>query len=130
MPIASSASGGSALAGEGEAGERGQDADPLAAEFAAIDGVLARSEAVITDVRSARQRGERQKDPLVYDLDSDEAERRGEWRVVLAETEDLPPVLRAIVVLDAWNALQVLQHARCLRYPSTGPLGSVLFLVR
>lgn len=110
MPAALPASGGFASAGEGEAVELGQS-DPLAAELAAIDAVLARAEAVITDVRSANRRGDREKDPLVYDLDSDEDERLDEWRVVLAETEDLPPVLRAIVVLDAWNTLQVLQHA-------------------
>lgn len=104
------ASGGIVSVREGEGGEMNQD-DPLAAELAAIDAVLARSEAVITDVRSAGQRGEREKDPLVYDLDWDEDERLDEWRVVLTETEDLPPVLRAIVLLDAWNALQVLQHA-------------------
>lgn len=28
-----------------------------------------------------------------------------------AATEGLPPVLRAIIALDAWNELQVLQHA-------------------
>lgn len=89
---------------KGEGGEKDED-DPLAAEMAAIDAVLARSEAVITDVRSAGRRGDREKDPLVYDLDWDEDERLNEWRVVLAGTEDLPPVLRAIVVLDAWNAL-------------------------
>lgn len=85
--------------------------DPLAAELEAIDAVLARSEAVITDVRSAGRRGDREMDPLVYDLDWDEDERLDEWRVVLADTESLPPVLRAIVILDAWNTLQVLQHA-------------------
>ena len=85
--------------------------DPLAAELAVIDAALARSEAVIADVRSASRRGEREKDPLVYDLDWDEDERLDEWRAVLAETEDLPPVLRAIVLLDAWNTLQVLEHA-------------------
>lgn len=110
MPAASAASRRLVSAGEGEGGEVGQD-DPLAAELAAIDAVLARSEAVITDVRSARQRSDREKDPLVYDLDWDEDERLDEWRVVLTETEDLPPALRAIVLLDAWNALQVLQHA-------------------
>jgi hypothetical protein len=99
-----------AAAGAGEADELSQE-DPLAAELAAIDAVLARSEAAITDVRSASRRGDRGKDPLVYDLNWDEDERLDEWRAVLAETEDLPPVLRAIVVLDAWNALQVLQHA-------------------
>ena len=99
-----------AVDGAGEAGNLTLE-EPLAAELAAIDAVLARSEAVITDLRSVSRRGEREKDPLVYDLDWDEDERLDEWRAVLAETEDLPPVLRAIVVLDAWNALQVLQHA-------------------
>lgn len=110
MPAASSMSWGPRPVGEGEGGEMGED-DTLAAELAAIDAVLARSEAVITDVRSAGRRGEREKDPLVYELDWDEDERLDEWRVVLADTEDLPPVLRAIVLLDAWNTLQVLQHA-------------------
>lgn len=110
VPAASQVSGSSVSAGEGEAGEMGLD-DPLAAELAAIDAVLARSEAIITDVRSADRRGEREKDPLVYDLDWDEDGRLDEWRVVLGETDDLPPVLRAIVLVDAWNALQVPQHA-------------------
>ena len=81
--------------------------DPLAAEIAPINAALVRSEAVITDMRSASRRGEREKDPLVYDLDWDEDERLDEWRLVVAETEDMPPVLRAIVLLDAWNVLQV-----------------------
>jgi hypothetical protein len=102
--------GGSVSNEEGEAGELGP-ADPLAAELAAIDAVLARSDATISDVRSASRRDDRERDPLVYDLDWDEDERLDEWRVVLTETENMPPVLRAIVVLDAWNALQVLQHA-------------------
>ena len=107
--VGAPASGGDVSAGGGEGGEMCQD-EPLAAELAAIDAVLARSEAVITDVRSARRRDDREKDPLVYDLDWDEDERLDQWRAVLAETEDLPPVLRAIVLLDAWNTLQVLQH--------------------
>ncbi|MCO5153993.1 MULTISPECIES: RHE_PE00001 family protein [unclassified Shinella] len=81
------------------------------AEFAAIDAVLARSEAAIEQAKTLGRAGTREKDPLVYDLDWDEDERMEEWRVVLAETKGLPPVLQEIIALDAWNYLQVLQHA-------------------
>jgi len=55
--------------------------------------------------------GAAEKDPLVYDLDWDEDARLDEWRGVLRQVENLPAVLQAIVVLDAWNELSVLQHA-------------------
>jgi hypothetical protein len=91
----------------GNAGGKGTDAsDPFAAELAAIDVVLARSEA-----RATSRAGGREKDPLVYDLDWGEDERLGEWRAVLRELDGLPPVLQAILALDAWNSLEVLQHA-------------------
>ncbi|MBB3302301.1 hypothetical protein FHT72_005950 [Rhizobium sp. BK077] len=94
--------------GEGE----GPDvSDPLAAELAAIDAVLARSDAAIAEAKAPRRGGGREKDPLVYDLDWDEDERLVEWRAVVIETDGLPPILQAIIILDAWNDLQVLQHA-------------------
>ncbi|MFT2215502.1 RHE_PE00001 family protein [Rhizobium giardinii] len=96
--------------GEGDGREIGP-ADPLEKELAAIDAVIARSEAAIAEVRSAGRRIEREKDPLVYDLDWDEDARLGDWGAALEGTDGLPPVLRAIVALDAWNELQVLQHA-------------------
>ncbi|WP_326892004.1 RHE_PE00001 family protein (plasmid) [Rhizobium beringeri] len=92
-------------------GEATDVSDPLTAEFAAIDAVLARSEAAIENAKSPNRVGSREKDPLVYDLDWDEDERLEEWRAVLRQTQDLPAVLQAIVVLDAWNELAVLQHA-------------------
>ncbi|BCH68079.1 hypothetical protein RvVAT039_pl09120 (plasmid) [Agrobacterium vitis] len=36
--------------------------------------------------------------------------RLDEWRGVLRQTENLPPVLQAIIALDAWNEILVLQH--------------------
>lgn len=87
------------------------DKYPLAAELAAIDAALARSETALAGAKLPRPARAREKDPLVYDLDWDEDARIEEWRVVMAETEGMPPVLRATLLLDSWNVLQVLEHA-------------------
>ncbi len=96
--------------GEGQ----GEDCDDHASSFdedlAAIDAVLARSEAVLKKAAEPTSRS-RDRDPLVYDVDWDEDARLEEWRTVLRQSDFLPPVLRAIVALDAWNTLEVLQHA-------------------
>jgi hypothetical protein len=86
--------------------------DGLGDAFAAIDAVLARSGAVIDEAKKpGRVKNASDKDPFVYDLDWDEDERLEEWQAVLARAQDLPPVLQAIVALDAWNEIAVLQHA-------------------
>jgi hypothetical protein len=80
-------------------------------DYAAIDAVLARSEAAIENATRPGGSSSQEKDPLVYDLDWDEDSRLDEWRDVLRQAVNLPAVLQAIVALDAWNELSVLQHA-------------------
>ncbi|OOO15810.1 hypothetical protein BTE56_22925 [Agrobacterium pusense] len=97
---------------EGEGDD--DDAENLpGVDYAAIDALLARTEAAIEDAKKpGRALAEtRERDPLVYDLDWDEDARLDEWRNVLRQAQDLPAVLQAIVALDAWNELSVLQHA-------------------
>lgn len=89
--------------------------EPLAAELAEIDAVLARSEALLAAAKNTAltsPMGER--DALVYAPDWDEDERLTQWLKVLAQSEGLTPVLRAALVLDAWNRLEVFQHASWL----------------
>ncbi|MER9578658.1 RHE_PE00001 family protein [Mesorhizobium sp. M0400] len=94
------------------------EADLLAEEFAEIDAVLARSSKILSGsgVPAKAARPDDRPD-LIYDLDWNEEERLAEWQDIVARTRDLPGVLRAAVLLEAWSDIEVLQHATWL-----GPL--------
>lgn len=88
------------------------DEEPLAIELAEIDAVLARSERLLAAAKGTVSSGLKpERDALVYEPDWDEDERLGEWQRTLKDSDGLPPVVRAALLLDAWNKLQVLQHA-------------------
>lgn len=114
-PVKNSREGEGALAPELDPDEaiEAEEPDSLAEEFAAIDAVLARSSAVLEGVaveRPSQPQAAPERDPLVYDLDWDEPARLDEWRAMLGRMADLPPVLAAAMLSDAWEDISPLQH--------------------
>ncbi len=86
--------------------EHDGDGGALSEEFAAIDAALARSRRALQIEPAARA----ERDPLVYDLDWDEDARLAEWRALVDQTKSLPPVLAAALSMQAWAAIEPLQH--------------------
>jgi len=97
-----------------------EEDDPLTAQFAALDAVLERTNQILQGkkVPSRAQKQEtveqqdknRDRPSLVYDLDWDEDARMAEWTAVIDQTNGMPAMLRAVIALDAWGQIEVLQH--------------------
>lgn len=97
--------------GEGAKNRWDDGLDLSGIDLDAIDAVLARSEEVLVKAKQPQRLPTPEADPLIRDPDWDEDERLEEWRTVLRSIRELPPVLQAILALDAWNELAVLQRA-------------------
>ncbi len=75
----------------------------LADEFAALDAAVARSQQLLSQTKTRA--------PLVYDPDWDEDEKLEEWGDAIRRTSGLPPILAAAIALEAWDAIEPLQHS-------------------
>ncbi len=93
---------------EPEPPEPSQDDDPLAAEFLAIDAVIARSSRLLAagpDAATAIQRSADSDEPghaLIYDPDHDEQAFFAQWRSRVEASATLPPTRAAAVAYEAW----------------------------
>ncbi|UHS59342.1 RHE_PE00001 family protein [Agrobacterium vaccinii] len=84
----------------------------LSDELSAIDRLIARSTATLeTIARDERPPSHSTPEPLTRDPDWNEDERLDEWRGIIKSTAGLPATLRAVIALDAWQRLEVLQRS-------------------
>lgn len=97
-----------------------EEPEALAAEFAHIDAVLERSERLIGTVLKGganaipERRGLAVGDLMIRDPDWDEADRLSQWRSAQLEVGDMPPVLAAALLFDAWETLEPVQRQHWL----------------
>ncbi|MER9215852.1 RHE_PE00001 family protein [Mesorhizobium sp. M0663] len=86
--------------------------DALTRQFAEIDALLARSSKILSGAAVPLRRVPQDDNRLsvFFDEDWNEGGRLAEWRDALDRTRHLPVVLRAALLLDAWNDIEVLQR--------------------
>ncbi|HEV7321276.1 MAG TPA: RHE_PE00001 family protein [Ensifer sp.] len=101
------------------------DENPMAAEFAAIDAAIARSQQLLdAHKQDALDVAERAalvtaQEPLgqlglLFDEEWDEEARLDDWRQVIAEADQLPPCLGAVLLYDAWDRKEPLRRQHWL----------------
>ncbi|MFD1745448.1 RHE_PE00001 family protein [Rhizobium helianthi] len=83
--------------------------DPLSREIAEMDALLARTEAVLRDTGLASPQAAT-RDPVVYDMDWNEDGRLAQWLDIVPHVQSRPAMLQAVLLLDAWNKLEVFQR--------------------
>ncbi|RZS79592.1 DNA binding protein with HTH domain [Phyllobacterium myrsinacearum] len=95
-------------------------------ELAKLDALLDRSERLLKQPKPTRDNPPARVettspghltpdgDSLVYDPDWDEDGRMEEWFAVMDRTRDLPPMLAAALLWDAWEEIEPLQHQHWL----------------
>jgi hypothetical protein len=114
-------------AGSAEPGSEPDDEDdeaPLAAEIAALDALLARSQQLldrhagkpVAEEPEGAAPSQRDDDPLGLfgDDEWNEEERLREWRGLIPLVEELPPSLAAAILFDAWERIEPLRRQHWL----------------
>lgn len=106
--------------GEGGDVPPDDDDDPLSRELADIDAMLERSRRVLDGIASSAPMAAPEKSSLVVgelvirDAEWDEQGRLFEWQSVRRDAANLPPVLSAALLFDAWEIIQPLQRQHWL----------------
>lgn len=85
--------------------EFGDEDDDFARALRASDMLAAKAERVLGRISDPDRY-------LIHDEDWNETGRIADWLAVAESTNDLPPTLAAVVIEDAWNMLEPLQHDR------------------
>jgi hypothetical protein len=112
------------LGSEDEAEVKSDAENTFEDELAKLDALLVRSSLLLAQpAEIGGGRGEKKPspteitpdgDPLVYDPDWNEDVRIERWLAVHDKSRDLPPLLAAAVVWDAWENIEPLQHQHWL----------------
>jgi hypothetical protein len=92
-----------------------EDLEPPLDDYAEDDDfvrALRKSDALAAKAESALSRLSDPDRYLIHDEDWDENGRIAEWLTVVDATRDWPATLAAVVLEDAWNVLEPLQHER------------------